>query len=372
LIVAGWLSKLISKEPIRTDTSNLHMRSGEYVADEAAALMESVIGPACNEILNRTESRKSTLVFCQSVEHAVRVTDTLREVCLCRVELITGETPDAQRAEYLKLFKSRGIKYLVNVNVLTTGFDAPNVDCICLLRPTASPGLYYQMVGRGFRVSPDKEDCLVLDFAGNVRRHGPVDQIQPKPRFAGSKDGDAPTKACPACEAVIHAAFSICPHCNHEFPETPVKHERTADTAPITSLEVTRTDYAVIDVKYFEHHPRDGRTPTMRVDYKVNPVKWFSEWICFQHDGWARSKAVAWWKARSPDAVPDNVSDAVAFAKAGALAFTEQITVQEKAGDKWPRVVKVKLGPMPERIEATGNTDFEFPVGDEEEQDYAF
>ena len=66
------------------------------------------------------------------------------------------------------------MKYLVNVNVLTTGFDAPNIDCVALLRPTNSPGLYYQMVGRGFRLCEGKTDCLVLDFGGNVLRHGPV------------------------------------------------------------------------------------------------------------------------------------------------------------------------------------------------------
>jgi DNA repair protein RadD len=374
LIQAGWLCRLVSKEVMALDTGGLHIRGGEFVQDEAALLMADVIAPACQEILNRTEARRSVLIFTQSVEHCYTVARTIQEVCLCRVAVVTGDTPAGERAEILTAFKNGAIKYLVNVNVLTTGFDAPNIDCICLLRPTMSPGLYYQMTGRGLRPHASKTETLVLDFAGNVRRHGPIDQINPKPRQVGSGENtEAPTKTCPNCQTVCHAGFSLCPDCGHEFPDRNApKHNAAPDNAPITSLETVRTDYAVMDVKYFEHHPRDGRTPTMRVDYKVNPVKWFSEWICFQHEGWARSKAVAWWKARSPDAVPDNVSDAVAFAKAGALAFTEQITVQEKAGDKWPRVVKVKLGPMPERIEATGNTDFEFPVGDEEEQDYPF
>ena len=58
------------------------------------------------------------------------------------------------------------------------GFDAPNIDCVAMVRPTLSPGLYYQMVGRGFRLHPGKENCLVLDFGGNVLRHGPVDAIR--------------------------------------------------------------------------------------------------------------------------------------------------------------------------------------------------
>jgi DNA repair protein RadD len=217
------------------------------------------------------------------------------------------------------------------------------------------------MVGRGFRTSPGKEDCLVLDFGGNVRRHGPVDQVEPKPRIVGEKGGDAPTKTCPQCEAVVHAAFSICPNCQYEFPATEVKHDRTADTAPITSLETVRTDYDVIDVMYAVHRPRDGRTPSMRVDYRVNQIKWFSEWICFEHDGWAGAKAASWWRARSYDPVPETVEDAVTLANAGALAMTERITVQEKGSEKFPRIVKCKLGPMPERVERE-ETDFEFPV----------
>lgn len=370
MIQAGWLSKLISKEPLKLDTSGLHIRGGEFVQDEATALMADVIAPACQEILQRTENRKSVLVFTQSIDHCYQVAKTIREVCMCRVEVVTGDTPAAQRAEILRDFKSGAIKYLVNVNVLTTGFDAPNVDCVCLLRPMLSPGLYYQMVGRGFRLNPGKENCLVLDFGGNVRRHGPVDQIQPKPRqVAGSGNGEAPTKDCPECKTICHAGYSTCPDCGHEFPDRNApKHDANADSAPVTSLETVRTEHKVIDVGYFVHQPRDGRTPSMRVDYKVNPVKWHSEWICIEHDGYAGSKAKAWWRARSHDEFPDSVERAVEMANAGSLALTEEITIEEKAGEKWPRVVKAKIGQKPERIEVENpDEDFDFPIGTPEE-----
>lgn len=364
LIQAGWLSRLTSKEAIRLDTSGLHIRGGEFVQDEATALMGDVIAPACHEILARTELRRSVLIFTQSVEHCDRVMRTIREVCLCRVEMVTGDTPAAARDEILRLFKAGQIKYLVNVNVLTTGFDAPNVDCVCLLRPTLSPGLYYQMVGRALRTAPGKSEALILDFAGNVRRHGPIDQIQPKPRQVAGQNGEAPTKTCPQCQTVCHAGFSTCPDCGHAFPDrTAPKHEATPDHAPVTSLEVVRTEHKVMDIFYAMHQPRDGRLPSMRVDYKVNPVKWFSEWICLEHDGYAGSKARAWWRARSHDPAPDTIARAVEMANAGSLAFTEQITVQEKAGEKFPRIVLAKIGEKPERIESSGNDEFEFPVG---------
>ena len=77
--------------------------------------------------------------------------------------------------------------------MLTTGFDAPHIDCVVLLRPTMSPGLYYQMVGRGFRLHPGNQNCLVLDFGGNVLRHGPVDGIKVKASGV-SGNGQAPAK----------------------------------------------------------------------------------------------------------------------------------------------------------------------------------
>lgn len=370
LILAGWLSRLISKEGLKCDTSALHVRGGEFVADEAEKLMLDVVGPACGEIVSRTASRQSVLVFCQSINHAVEVFRTLSKTGSCR--LVTGDTPSGERATILSRFKSRDLKYLVNVNVLTTGFDAPNVDCVCLLRPTLSPGLYYQMVGRGFRTCDGKQDCLVLDFAGNVRRHGPVDQIQPKPTKINGANGEAPTKTCPSCQTVCHAAYSECPDCGHEFEDRGrPKHDAHADAVPVTSLEVVRTEWPVIDVKYAVHTKRNaepGTPRTLRVEYKINPIRWVSEWVCVEHDGYALTKAKMWWRARSNDRFPLDAERAVDVANGGGVALATHVTVEEKAGEKFPRIVAVKLGPKPEAVDVGegDENEFEFPVGEVE------
>jgi DNA repair protein RadD len=83
------------------------------------------------------------------------------------VALITGETPGPERDALINAFKEQQFRYLVNVSVLTTGFDAPHVDLIAILRPTESVSLYQQIVGRGLRLAPGKTDCLILDYAGN-------------------------------------------------------------------------------------------------------------------------------------------------------------------------------------------------------------
>ena len=95
---------------------------------------------------------------------------------------MTGETPFPEREDSIATFKAGMVRCLVNVNVLTTGFDAPRVDLLAMLRPTLSTGLYVQMVGRGTRKADGKVNCLILDFAGNCRRHGPVDRVASRSR----------------------------------------------------------------------------------------------------------------------------------------------------------------------------------------------
>ncbi len=208
LIRDGYLCPLVSKaSTTKADTSGLHVRAGEFVADEVESLMdaEGLVEAACGEIIDRTQDRQACLIFAAGVRHGRHVARVLQEKHGVECGFVCGDTPAGERDELLarfrggqdkRLFERPPLKYLCNVNVLTTGFDAPNIDCVALLRPTMSPGLYYQMVGRGFRLYPGKQNCLVLDFGGNLVRHGPVDQVQPKTRDTNG-GGTAPAKECP-------------------------------------------------------------------------------------------------------------------------------------------------------------------------------
>ena len=220
LIVQGYLCPLKSKAGKRkVDTSSLHIRGGEFIAGEVEALMDddALVSAACREFVEQTTAgqRHSVLIFAAGVQHAMHVQRALGELGQ-ECGFVCGETLPFERDETLRRFKGGGLRYLVNVNVLTTGFDAPNIDCVVLLRPTNSPGLYCQSVGRGFRLHPSKTDSLVLDFGGNILRHGPVDAMQIDNRERSS--GEAPAKECPECHEVIHAAYSVCPECGYEFP----------------------------------------------------------------------------------------------------------------------------------------------------------
>ncbi|WP_461535893.1 DEAD/DEAH box helicase family protein [Spongorhabdus nitratireducens] len=116
------------------------------------------------QVVQDAEKRQGVMIFAATVDHAREIFGYLPEA---EAALITGETPGAERDQLIEQFKQKQLKYLVNVSVLTTGFDAPHVDLIAILRPTESVSLYQQIVGRGLRLASDKKDCLVMDFAGN-------------------------------------------------------------------------------------------------------------------------------------------------------------------------------------------------------------
>jgi DNA repair protein RadD len=356
LIVQGYLCPLISKAGRdKADTQTLHVRAGEFVAGEVEALMDqdTLVESACREILDYTRGRRSCLVFTSGVGHGRHVAETLRGMG-AGAETVFGETSNGERDRVLWDFKAGRLKYLVNVNVLTTGFDAPNIDCVAMLRPTLSPGLYYQMVGRGFRLCEGKENCLVLDFGGNVLRHGPVDVI--RLREPGQNgNGEAPAKECPECLSLIAAAYATCPDCGYEFPKPARRnHAGQASEAGILSGDVTITTYPVADVAYSVHVKRnapDDAPRSMRVDYLIGFHQWQSEWVCFEHTGFARNKAELWWSRRSNLPVPDTAEEAVQLAFNDALSETRNITVRSVAGEKFDTIVGHELGEKPEHEE---------------------
>ena len=367
LIVGGYLCPLVTKSGSpKADTESLHVRGGEFMAGELEDLMDTdeLVEAACAEIVVLTRDRHSVLIFASGVGHGQHVQRVLQEKHGVECGFVCGETPPAERDELLArfrgdisggLFERKPLKYLCNVNVLTTGFDAPNIDCVAMLRPTLSPGLYYQMVGRGFRLNPGKQNCLVLDYGGNVLRHGPVDQIRIKDR-PNDAGGEAPAKECPECHSLIAAGYAVCPDCGYMFPPPERnRHEAKASDAGILSGQVTETEFEVRDFTYSVHQKRDapeGAPKSMRVEYRLGLDYWVSEWICFEHTGYPRRKAEQWWRQRSPDPVPDSAEEAVTIAESGGLANPEAIRVRSVVGEEFDRIVGYRLGPMPAPVPA--------------------
>jgi len=346
LIAQGYLSPLVSKRAAECDTASLHKRGGEFIADELDAMLDTdaLVSTTCADILARTRlRRKSCLIFCCSVKHALHVTTQLQESGV-NAACIHGETPAGERAETLAAFKRGDLQYLANVNVLTTGFDAPNIDSIIMLRPTASPGLYYQMVGRGFRIASGKKDCLVLDYAGNVERLGPVDHIEiveAARRGDGQGDGAPKGKVCPACQSIIALAYDICPDCGEPLPKPLPKHRTQPDDVDILNEPKV---IPVTGVSYRVHRKRgvEDAVPCMCVTYDYNVIDSVKEYVCLEHDGFARRKALIWWQERSAVPAPHTIEEAVSMAESGALMDPASITVIKEG--KWDRVIGADFG----------------------------
>ena len=370
MIQQGYLSPLISRAGrAEANLANLHIRGGEFISDEVAAAMDNdaLVTSACREIVELTRDRKSVLIFTASVDHCKHVAEKIQAFSGKECAIVTGDTSPAERAEIIARFKGEFIpadlfgtpkpplKFLANVNVLTCGFDAPNTDCVVMLRPTNSPGLLIQCAGRGTRLSPEtgKTNCLFLDYGGNILRHGPLDMIKVKEPGSG-KGGDAPAKKCPQCLALIHAGYTACPECGYVFPpkESNDKMTQTASSAGVISGQVDYTDYEVLDVYYCVHEKRgaDPDAPkTMRVDYQVGFNEFKSEWVCPEHTGYARGKFEKWWHERAALGcpMPRSAREAVSLANEGLLAAPESITVKTIAGERFERVTGFRLKERP-------------------------
>jgi DNA repair protein RadD len=342
LVNAGYLCKLTARHGADVDLDGVRTTGGDYNIGQLGERMSAVelVNEHCDRILELCDDRKSWLIFCVTIDHAVSVRQALMERGIA-VEMVNGETPKTVREEHLANFKSGNLRALVNVGVLTTGFDYPALDCIIIIRPTQSPGLFVQMAGRGLRKHESKEDTLLLDFGGNIRRHGLIDRIVgPRRRGAGKGAGVAPTKECPECGVECFINSLNC-QCGYEFPIKEREAERMHHTGAVMAVDMKHVDMNVSQVTYAKHITKAG-APCVRADYWAG-VKRISEYILFEHQGYARAKAINWWLTRQPDGehiqAPANAEEAMSNIE--RLKKPKAITVDMR--DKYPSIIKYQF-----------------------------
>lgn len=292
LMEEGWLSTVYSKGGLKQiDLTNVGRRGGEFIESElaAAASDPELVAATVSEIFELGEDRKSWLIFASGIGHAHMLADGLRALDVT-AEVVTGADDMGERSRKIADFKSGRIRALVNCNVLTTGFDAPSVDLVALVRATESTGLYIQMVGRGTRKAPGKKDCLLLDYGGNVARHGFIDTPTPK-KNGGTGDGKAPVKQCPSCNTFCHTAVRMCPVCSFEFPAPQLNHAPKSYEGAVLSNQVKAEWMEVDDVSYGRWQ-KEGKPDSIRVTYYCGMTR-LSEWLCPDHGGYAASRYTA-------------------------------------------------------------------------------
>ncbi|EPM7943837.1 DEAD/DEAH box helicase [Vibrio fluvialis] len=198
LLDEGFLTpaRLIDAPVLSYDFSQLKpANTGRYKESEMELVIEQskrATPQIVQQIIQLAADKQGVMVFAATVRHAQEILGLLPQG---ESDIVIGDTPSPERDAIIQRFKQRDLKFLVNVSVLTTGFDAPHVDLIAILRPTESVSLYQQIVGRGLRLSPGKTECLVLDYAGNTYDLYQPEVGDPKP----DSDSEIITIPCPAC-----------------------------------------------------------------------------------------------------------------------------------------------------------------------------
>ena len=356
LIQQGFLCPITNRPAEKmVDTSLIKMRGGEFIDNEMQSAFDTTdnVSAACAEIVVKCHDRKSVLVFSAGVAHAEHIVATLRQMTGEVVGIVTGETFPMERSATLADFKAGRLRWLVNCDVLTTGFDAPCIDAICVLRATMSPSLFAQIVGRGLRKHESKTEVLVLDFGENIKRHGSLDDPnygRSSAAFTGTRTTPAEQngrgKECPNCGLDVAARSAECEDCGFVFP---VKHESQADHESAITGQTPPETWTVTRVTWARHTKKGGgdAPPTLRIDYDCMKQgegfmkQTVSEWVCIEHSGYAQTKAGLWWQARSIANCPETVSEATHLMDRGCCRNPTTITT-DKDG-KWYRIKSVEF-----------------------------
>ena len=359
-IEQGYLSPLVCrKTSAQLDTVGLKSSGGDFnkKALQEACTKEGVTEEALGEAVDLGWQRRHWLVFCSGIEHAELAAEILnqRGVKTCCVH---SQMPESERDARLLEFKRGEWQAITNNGILTTGFDAPLIDLIVMLRPTKSTGLWIQMLGRGTRPvyaqGPDlttregrhqaiglgpKANCLVLDYAGNTERLGPInDPIIPK--RAGKGGGTAPVRLCPECECYSHASARECSACGFVFPVAVNLNARASGGDVLASAKEDIVTNIPVSRVVYSAHLKPGEPPSRLVTYHCGLTR-FRDWHCFEHGGYPRSQAKNWWRSAAGTPPPTTVEEALA--RVDELKTPTGIRVWIKT--KHSEVLGVEYGP---------------------------
>ncbi len=314
LIAEGYISQPIPKQTnAHIDLSNVGIQQGEYRAGEleAASDIDSLNLDIVREVIQFGENRRSWLIFAAGIKHAEHLAEIMQAHGIpCAA--VHSKLKPAENDKRIAALKSGELRAVVNMGKLTTGFDHPPIDLIGMCRATLSPGLWVQMLGRGTRPSPDtgKRNCLVLDFARNTPRLGPINDPR-IPNKPGKGGGDAPVRICENCGCYNAASAMQCINCGYQFTRE-VKIFRGAGTEELVRGDVPQVAYFQVDKVIYSKHMKEGSPPSIKVTY-FSGFQAFNEWVCLEHKGYARTIARSWWRQRMGTDPPETTDEALQY-----------------------------------------------------------
>lgn len=352
----GYLLPLIPRPTqLVLDTTGVATAGGDFIGGQLQRKINKaeITSAAVSEALELSAGRQKLLWFATGIEHAESIVAELE----ARGETaVAVHSKSATRDEDLEAFMTlghNGVRHCVNFGVLTTGFDFPALDCIVMLRPTKSPGLWVQMLGRGTRpwyfdgfdlttlegrlqaiTASDKQDCLVLDFAYNTAILGPINDPQ-LPKKKKKLGGDPPIKTCgktgdppvsnivphtsdpdrggdpiKGCRCWNHPSAKFCIQCGAEFTFE-VKFQNKASNAELlrkSKVEAGSYESPVLETHNvtrvtYEIHKKEGRPDSIRINYYCG-MRRFSHYVLPEHGGNPRRRSEDWWMRHGGGTLP--------------------------------------------------------------------
>ena len=330
LIAEGFLAPLFPR-PTSTiiDVSGVSKVGGEFNQKQlgVASDNDKISWAACEETIKICPDRKSWMVFAANVHHAETLSAMLNALGV-DASFVHSKLSKQENEERIGAFKAGELTALVNMNKLTTGFDHPPIDLIVDLQATSSPSKHVQKNGRGMRPAPwaGKSDCVVLDFAGNVPRNGPVNDplIPGKPRPSGG--GDLIVKICQdtiegntvtdvGCGTYNYGAARYCCCCGKEFKfKTKIFNtagmEELIRTSAKEEKQFKSIEYFDVTKVLYTPHFKEGGKQSIKVTYFCG-FKSYNFWVTLEGKGPARKTAENWWLQHSKTAAPETTAEAL-------------------------------------------------------------
>lgn len=325
------------------DAAKVKVRGGEY---DAKSMQEEADNQKKNEavvleMLQYGQGRHSGIVFASGLEHCKHLLEIFEYYGESATWVASRGMTSKERDRNIEAYLQGEYKWMINNGILTTGFDHPPLDLIGMARLTLSPGLWVQMLGRGTRpvyasgfdlstregrrtsiAASSKQNCLVLDFAQNVTRLGPINDPRiPKPPER-KRAGDAPVRICDSCGCYNHASARTCWKCGFEFPRYLKIDETSGNRAlvrdvnsPVAPKQAPLYQEVSVDRVAYQVWKKPGKPDSIRVTYHCGK-KMYNEWVCAWHEyeTVAARKGRAWWRKFVGDKtaqVPGTIEEAL-------------------------------------------------------------
>lgn len=310
LIAEGYLAPLA---PLRTkvelDISSVGFTKGEFIQSQLqnAVDIAEITFSALKEMVAAGRDRRSWLIFASGIEHSDHIATMLSQF-----GIQCASVHSKQSAEYnlkaLAAHKNLELQAISSYSKLTTGLDHPAVDLIGDLRPTLSIPLHVQKYGRGTRPYEGKKECLVLDFAKNTIRLGPINDPV-IPRKKGDKPGEIPIKICEACGVYNHLKVRFCTNCNTEF-KFQIKIVETSGSAELIKTDAPEVETFDVNYAIYGRKQKEGKSPYIVATY-FSGAKSFRQYVFPETKGYGKHLFHQWWQQRMPTQPPATTDEAL-------------------------------------------------------------